>query len=42
MKIGMEHWWNDSDKGKQKYFVRNKYHMDWHGFEAGPGRRRTV
>jgi hypothetical protein len=45
--MGMEHWWNDTDRGKLKYwerdfsqchFVRFKFHMDWLGIEPGsPG-----
>jgi hypothetical protein len=37
----MEHWWNDTDNGKQKfceknlphYFVYHKFHSDWPGIE---------
>jgi len=37
MKMSMEHWWNDTDRGKQKYWEKSlskclcfhhKYHMD--------------
>jgi len=36
--MGMEHWWNDTDRGKLKYwernpvhchFVHHKFNMDW-------------
>jgi len=23
MKMNMEHWWNDADRGKRKYWERN-------------------
>ena len=40
--MGMEHWWNDTDKGKPEYWDRNlfqwhcvhqKCHTDWPGIE---------
>ena len=40
--MGMQHWWNDTDRGKLKYwernlsqchFVQHKSHMDWLGIE---------
>jgi hypothetical protein len=46
----MHHWWNESDRGKPKYwekkisqrnFVQHKSHMDWPGFETGPPRSET-
>ena len=48
--MGMEQWWNDTDRGKLKYwernltqchFVRYKSHifyMDWCGIEPAPPR----
>jgi hypothetical protein len=41
----MEHRWNETDRGKQKYsgkilsqchFLHHKFHMDWPGIEHGP------
>jgi len=41
----MEHWWNDSDRGKlghcdrnlsQYHFFHHKRHMDWSGIESRP------
>jgi hypothetical protein len=41
----MEHWWNDTDRGKQKYWEKNlfqcllvhhKYHMYCPGIKPGP------
>jgi hypothetical protein len=41
----MEHWWNDTDMGEQKYseinlpkfkFVRYTSHADWAGRNPGP------
>jgi hypothetical protein len=43
MKVIMEHWWNDIDRGKPNYWEKNlsqcqvayhKSHMDWPGFEG--------
>jgi hypothetical protein len=43
--MSMEHWWNDTDRGKSKYGVKElsqchlalyKCHMDWPGMEFGP------
>jgi ribosomal protein L33 len=40
--MGMEYWWNDTDRGKPKYsektqseyhFFHQKSHMDWPGIE---------
>jgi hypothetical protein len=45
MKMNMEHWWNDPDRGKTKYWERNlstchfehhKSHVDWAGKELDP------
>ena len=45
MKMGMGHWWNDTDRAKPKcsektlfscHFVHHKSHMDWPGIELGP------
>jgi len=45
MKMSREHWWNDTDRGKSKYwetnpsrchFVHHKPHVVWPGVEAGP------
>jgi len=42
--MGMEHWWNGTDRGKLKYWDRNlsqchrvhhKCHTDWPGIESG-------
>ena len=44
MKKNMEHWWNDTDKKKQKYleknlsqgyFVYHKYRKEWPGLVSG-------
>jgi hypothetical protein len=44
MKTSMEHWWNDTDRGKPKYREKNLSHchcvhhishMDWPGIERG-------
>jgi hypothetical protein len=43
--MGMERWWNDTDRGKLKcwkknlsycHFIHHKSHMDWPGVEVGP------
>jgi hypothetical protein len=43
-KTSMEHWWNDTDKGKQKYWEKNlpqchfahhKFHTDKSWMELG-------
>jgi hypothetical protein len=26
--MNMEHWWNDTDRGKLKYWERNLFHCD--------------
>jgi len=45
MKISIEHWWDDTDRGKQKYWQKNlfqcllvhhKSHVDCPGIECGP------
>jgi len=45
MMMSMEHWWNGTDRGKQKYFerivcqchyVHHKSETDWHEFEGEP------
>jgi len=45
--MGMEHWWNGTDRGKLKYWERNlslchfvhrKSHIDLPGFEFEPPR----
>jgi hypothetical protein len=45
--MSMKHWWNDSDRGKLRYWERNmsqchffhhKCHMDLPGIEARPNR----
>jgi hypothetical protein len=42
MKTSMEHWWDDTERGKPKYweinlyqchFVYHKSHIDWFGIE---------
>jgi hypothetical protein len=47
MKMTMEHWWNDADRGKPKYSEKNLSHchfvhyrslMDGPGIEHGPPR----
>jgi hypothetical protein len=44
MHISLEHWWNDIDRGKAKFYEKNlswyhfvhyKFHMDWPGIEPG-------
>jgi hypothetical protein len=45
MKYVLEHWWNDTDKGKPKnleknlsqfHFANRKSHMDWPGIKSFP------
>jgi hypothetical protein len=45
--MSVEHWWNDSDRGKLRHWERNlskyhffhhKRHVDWPGIEARPSR----
>jgi hypothetical protein len=45
VKINVEYWWNDTDKGKLKYWEINLFqchcvnhtsHMDWVTIEPGP------
>jgi hypothetical protein len=47
IQTSMEHWWNGSDTGEQKYSVKilsqrhlkhHKSHMDWYGIEDGTSR----
>jgi hypothetical protein len=47
MKMSMEHWWNDIERGEAKYlekkvfqchFVHHKPDVDWPGIELGPPR----
>jgi hypothetical protein len=40
MKMSIESWWNDIEKGKPDYFVYSKFHIDWTGIE--PGSIRTL
>jgi hypothetical protein len=44
MMMSVEHWWNDGDREKPKYwektlshcnFIDHKLHMDWSGIEPG-------
>jgi hypothetical protein len=51
MKISMEHWWNDSDRGKPEnsekvlslcQFVHHKPHMDWDTTQASAVRGRRL
>jgi hypothetical protein len=30
MKMSVEHWWNDNDGGKQKYWEKSQYHSENH------------
>jgi len=47
MKMSMEHWWNDTDKGKARHLAKNlipcqlstkNLNIDWPGIEPGPPR----
>jgi hypothetical protein len=47
MKVNMEHWWNDTDRGKPQYWeenlsechsIQHKSHMNWHRVETGSPR----
>jgi hypothetical protein len=29
MKVNMEHWWNETDRGKQKYWEGDLFHCLW-------------
>jgi hypothetical protein len=50
--LSMQHWWDDTDRGKPKYFekslsysnfVHPKSHVDWPGLEPGVrGERSTT
>jgi len=48
--MSMGHWWNDADRGKQKYWEKNQFqchflhhksHMDLPGAKLGPPRREA-
>jgi len=50
-KMSLEHWWNDTVTGKQKYWERNlwqwhffhhKTHTDWHGTAPTPWDNRMA
>jgi hypothetical protein len=50
MKIGVEHWWNDTERGKPKYteknlsqchFIHHKFHVDWPGIELDTPRQKA-
>jgi hypothetical protein len=46
--MGMEHWWNGTDRGKLKYWERNLsqchfiHHIDGPGIELGPWGERPA